>query len=61
LTPEGAIAASVADLDLIASSYPYDDDGDLRILFYPMKQDVAAASKELPVEPSWFMGGQLLE
>jgi hypothetical protein len=61
LTPEGAMAASVSDLELIASVHPYDMDGDLRVLFYPMKQDIHTAKKDLSVEASWFEGGQFLE
>lgn len=57
LTPEGAIAASVTDLDLIASVYPYEKNGALRVLFYPVSQDVPRTAKELAIDPVWFSGG----
>ena len=61
LTPRGAIAASVADLELIDSVYPYDPDAALRVLFYPMKHDLTVTRKGLPIEANWFEGGHFDE
>jgi hypothetical protein len=41
LTPEGAIAASIADLDLIASAHPYEEDP---LLTFPLCFSAAMTS-----------------
>jgi hypothetical protein len=61
LTPEGATAASIADLDLLATAYPYEPSGLLRTLFYPMDHDIPICTREMHVSSRWFGTGMTQE